>query len=172
MQCMGSQRAGHDRGTSTSLHPVGGMVCAVSAALPSLSKPFASLLLSPLNVCPFCPRILLCVAAAIDLSSLTQACSSEFARSPSVPSVGGALQACHWLQVSRMVADSLFVHLNFIPQSDCFRENMPSHFKFKEYCPMVFRNLRERFGIDDQDFQVSCFHNIYLKWVSLMPFAP
>lgn len=34
------------------------------------------------------------------------------------------------------------------------RENMPSHFKFKEYCPLVFRNLRERFGIDDQDFLV------------------
>ncbi|XP_048121951.1 phosphatidylinositol 5-phosphate 4-kinase type-2 alpha isoform X3 [Alosa alosa] len=33
------------------------------------------------------------------------------------------------------------------------KENMPSHFKFKEYCPLVFRNLRERFGIDDQDFQ-------------------
>ncbi|KAM4797169.1 phosphatidylinositol 5-phosphate 4-kinase type-2 gamma isoform 3-T3 [Rhinophrynus dorsalis] len=33
------------------------------------------------------------------------------------------------------------------------RENLPSHFKFKEYCPQVFRNLRERFGIDDQDFQ-------------------
>jgi len=32
---------------------------------------------------------------------------------------------------------------------------MPSHFKFKEYCPLVFRNLRERFNIDDQDFQVS-----------------
>lgn len=32
---------------------------------------------------------------------------------------------------------------------------MPSHFKFKEYCPLVFRNLRERFSIDDQDFQVS-----------------
>lgn len=31
---------------------------------------------------------------------------------------------------------------------------MPSHFKFKEYCPLVFRNLRERFSIDDQDFQV------------------
>uniref|UniRef100_K7FGV5 Phosphatidylinositol 5-phosphate 4-kinase type-2 gamma n=1 Tax=Pelodiscus sinensis TaxID=13735 RepID=K7FGV5_PELSI len=31
----------------------------------------------------------------------------------------------------------------------------PSHFKFKEYCPQVFRNLRERFGIDDQDYQVS-----------------
>lgn len=41
-----------------------------------------------------------------------------------------------------------------------FRENMPSHFKFKEYCPMVFRNLRERFGIDDQDFQVSSLSNI------------
>lgn len=39
------------------------------------------------------------------------------------------------------------------------RENMPSHFKFKEYCPLVFRNLRERFGIDDQDFQVrTCTH--------------
>ncbi|XP_032871428.1 phosphatidylinositol 5-phosphate 4-kinase type-2 alpha [Amblyraja radiata] len=35
------------------------------------------------------------------------------------------------------------------------KENMPSHFKFKEYCPMVFRNLRERFTIDDQDFQNS-----------------
>lgn len=34
------------------------------------------------------------------------------------------------------------------------RENMPSHFKFKEYCPLVFRNLRERFGIDDQEFSV------------------
>lgn len=150
------------------------MVCTLSAALPSLCKPFASLLLSPLNVCPFCPRILLWVAAAIDLSSLTQSRSSKFSShsKPIWPAVGGALQAHRWLQVSRMVADSLFVHLNFIPRSDCFRENMPSHFKFKEYCPMVFRNLRERFGIDDQDFQVSCFHNIYLKWVSLMPFAP
>uniref|UniRef100_A0A8U8BI17 Phosphatidylinositol 5-phosphate 4-kinase type-2 gamma n=1 Tax=Geospiza parvula TaxID=87175 RepID=A0A8U8BI17_GEOPR len=35
------------------------------------------------------------------------------------------------------------------------RENLPSHFKFKEYCPQVFRNLRERFGLDDQDYQVS-----------------
>lgn len=29
------------------------------------------------------------------------------------------------------------------------KENFPSHFKFKEYCPLVFRQLRERFGIDD-----------------------
>lgn len=35
------------------------------------------------------------------------------------------------------------------------RENMPSHFKIKEYCPLVFRNLRERFGIDDLDFKES-----------------
>lgn len=32
------------------------------------------------------------------------------------------------------------------------KENMPSHFKVKEYCPIVFRNLRERFGIDDADY--------------------
>jgi len=32
------------------------------------------------------------------------------------------------------------------------KENLPSHFKVKEYCPLVFRNLRERFGIDDMDF--------------------
>ncbi|XP_072308901.1 phosphatidylinositol 5-phosphate 4-kinase type-2 gamma-like [Eucyclogobius newberryi] len=35
------------------------------------------------------------------------------------------------------------------------KENLPGQFKFKEYCPQVFRNLREHFGIEDQDFQVS-----------------
>ncbi|KAL3187969.1 hypothetical protein MRX96_024322 [Rhipicephalus microplus] len=35
------------------------------------------------------------------------------------------------------------------------KENMPSHFKVKEYCPLVFRNLRERFGIDDSVFMNS-----------------
>ena len=35
------------------------------------------------------------------------------------------------------------------------RENMPSHFKIKEYCPLVFRNLRERFAIDDSDYMQS-----------------
>ena len=34
---------------------------------------------------------------------------------------------------------------------------MPSRFKVKEYCPIVFRNLRERFGIDELDYQVSIF---------------
>jgi len=32
------------------------------------------------------------------------------------------------------------------------KENLPSHFKVKEYCPLVFRNLRERFDIDDMSF--------------------
>lgn len=32
------------------------------------------------------------------------------------------------------------------------KENMPSHFKVKEYCPLVFRNLRDRFSISDHDF--------------------
>ena len=36
-----------------------------------------------------------------------------------------------------------------------FRENLPSHFKVKEYCPLVFRRLREIFGIDDKDYVVS-----------------
>lgn len=32
------------------------------------------------------------------------------------------------------------------------KDIMPSHFKIKEYCPLVFRNLRERFSIDDNDY--------------------
>ncbi|XP_039265956.1 phosphatidylinositol 5-phosphate 4-kinase type-2 alpha-like [Styela clava] len=32
------------------------------------------------------------------------------------------------------------------------KETLPSHFKVKEYCPMVFRRLRERFGIDDKEY--------------------
>ena len=35
------------------------------------------------------------------------------------------------------------------------KENLPSHFKVKEYCPLVFRNLRERFGIDDNAYMKS-----------------
>ncbi|KAL7062068.1 hypothetical protein AAHC03_01524 [Spirometra sp. Aus1] len=29
---------------------------------------------------------------------------------------------------------------------------MPSRFKFKEYCPLAFQNLRERFGVDTNDY--------------------
>lgn len=35
------------------------------------------------------------------------------------------------------------------------KENLPSHFKVKEYCPLVFRNIRERFSIDDNDYMNS-----------------
>lgn len=31
---------------------------------------------------------------------------------------------------------------------------MPSHFKVKEYCPNVFRNLREKFGVDEREYLV------------------
>ncbi|TSU50026.1 Phosphatidylinositol 5-phosphate 4-kinase type-2 gamma [Bagarius yarrelli] len=43
------------------------------------------------------------------------------------------------------------------------RENLPGHFKFKEYCPQVFRNLRERFGIEDQDYQMSLVRSSPMK---------
>lgn len=32
------------------------------------------------------------------------------------------------------------------------KDVMPSHFKVKEYCPLVFRNLRERFSMYDSDY--------------------
>ncbi len=32
------------------------------------------------------------------------------------------------------------------------KENLPSHFKVKEYCPLVFRNLRDRFGLEASSF--------------------
>ncbi|VDM25223.1 unnamed protein product [Hydatigera taeniaeformis] len=32
------------------------------------------------------------------------------------------------------------------------KENMPSRFKFKEYCPLAFQNLRERFNVDTNDY--------------------
>jgi len=38
------------------------------------------------------------------------------------------------------------------------KENLPSHFKVKEYCPVVFRRLREIFGISEKDYVNSlCF---------------
>uniref|UniRef100_A0A8C7XZD8 Phosphatidylinositol 5-phosphate 4-kinase type-2 gamma n=1 Tax=Oryzias sinensis TaxID=183150 RepID=A0A8C7XZD8_9TELE len=43
------------------------------------------------------------------------------------------------------------------------KENLPGQFKFKEYCPQAFRNLRERFGIEDQDYQVSLARSAPLK---------
>ena len=59
-----------------------------------------------------------------------------------------------------------------------YRENFPSHFKFKEYCPLVFRQLRDRFGIDDSEYAVSAdaacvtcmfiYHSATLQYVILL----
>lgn len=35
---------------------------------------------------------------------------------------------------------------------------LPSHYKLKEYCPLVFKNLRERFNIDDYSYEKSLTH--------------
>jgi hypothetical protein len=39
---------------------------------------------------------------------------------------------------------------------------MPSHFKVKEYCPLVFRAFREYWKVHDNSFRVSQF--IGLLW--------
>ncbi|XP_056293595.1 phosphatidylinositol 5-phosphate 4-kinase type-2 gamma-like isoform X2 [Pseudoliparis swirei] len=44
------------------------------------------------------------------------------------------------------------------------KEKLPGQFKFKDYCPQVFRNLREHFGIEDQDYQVSLARSPPLKY--------
>uniref|UniRef100_A0AC34Q5S3 PIPK domain-containing protein n=1 Tax=Panagrolaimus sp. JU765 TaxID=591449 RepID=A0AC34Q5S3_9BILA len=39
------------------------------------------------------------------------------------------------------------------------KDNMPSHFKVKDYCPNVFRNIREQFGVDQSEYLTSLtFH--------------
>lgn len=35
------------------------------------------------------------------------------------------------------------------------KENLPGHFKFKEYCPKVFHDLRKRCGMDDVEYMNS-----------------
>lgn len=44
------------------------------------------------------------------------------------------------------------------------RSRIPDNFKFKEYCPGVFQNVRSRFGIQDKDYQVCCD----TRWSSLV----
>ena len=40
------------------------------------------------------------------------------------------------------------------PPVTCASSLLPAKFKFKEYCPVVFRDLRSRFGISSEDFMV------------------
>lgn len=49
----------------------------------------------------------------------------------------------------------MLTEVNVVPASLLFRENLPGHFKFKEYCPRVFHNLRKRFGVDDLEYMVT-----------------
>ncbi|KAL7407013.1 hypothetical protein ABVT39_001569 [Epinephelus coioides] len=58
---------------------------------------------------------------------------------------------------------SYIVLTSCVKMSLFLRENLPGQFKFKDYCPQVFRNLRERFGIEDQDYQVSLARSPPLK---------
>uniref|UniRef100_A0A0N4ZF45 1-phosphatidylinositol-5-phosphate 4-kinase n=1 Tax=Parastrongyloides trichosuri TaxID=131310 RepID=A0A0N4ZF45_PARTI len=39
------------------------------------------------------------------------------------------------------------------------KEHMPSHFKIKQYCPNVFRSIREQFGISQREFLASLVYN-------------
>lgn len=43
------------------------------------------------------------------------------------------------------------------------KDNMPSHFKIKDYCPNVFRNIREQFGVDQSEYLVHLNNNSYMK---------
>lgn len=51
---------------------------------------------------------------------------------------------------------------------------MPSHFKIKDYCPNVFRNIREQFGIDQYEYLVNFYiTNILIKFqASLTSYEP
>lgn len=53
-----------------------------------------------------------------------------------------------------IIIDGILASVCVYVRASC-RENMPSHFKVKEYCPLVFRNLRERFNVDDVDYRES-----------------
>lgn len=39
---------------------------------------------------------------------------------------------------------------------------MPSHFKVKEYCPLVFRAFREYWKIHDSSFRVNLKRKFYI----------
>lgn len=38
------------------------------------------------------------------------------------------------------------------------RAILPSHYKVKEYCPIVFKNIRERFNINEESYVKSLTH--------------
>jgi len=50
---------------------------------------------------------------------------------------------------------------------ECTRSQIPNNFKFKEYCPLVFQNLRRRFHIQDECYQVYWVMFISVKTIVL-----
>ncbi|CAH8839904.1 unnamed protein product [Trichobilharzia szidati] len=52
-----------------------------------------------------------------------------------------------------LLKDDFKAHMKVKVNNHYFnKENMPSRFKFKEYCPMVFKSLRDRFGVKKLDY--------------------
>nr|CAH8839279.1 unnamed protein product [Trichobilharzia regenti] len=52
-----------------------------------------------------------------------------------------------------LLKDDFKAHMKVKVNNHYFnKENMPSRFKFKEYCPMVFKSLRDRFGVKKMDY--------------------
>ena len=53
-------------------------------------------------------------------------------------------------QPKMLLADDFKAYSKLKVENHCFnRQNLPGHYKVKEYCPLVFRALRERFGVGE-----------------------
>ncbi|XP_068450323.1 phosphatidylinositol 5-phosphate 4-kinase type-2 gamma-like isoform X2 [Clinocottus analis] len=66
--------------------------------------------------------------------------------------------------VNHSINDLSHVPVPVMLLPDDFKASTKIKFKFKDYCPQVFRNLREHFGIEDQDYQVSLARSPPLKY--------
>ncbi|KAK0140748.1 Phosphatidylinositol 5-phosphate 4-kinase type-2 alpha [Merluccius polli] len=98
----------------------------------------------------------ICCGAPVALQALSASLMAKIL-APSSKAAAGTINELSHVQIPIMLMPDDFKAYSKIKVDNHLfnKENMPSHFKFKEYCPLVFRNLRERFGIDDQDFQNS-----------------
>ena len=87
-------------------------------------------------------------------------------------SVGNNMSGGATLQLS--MDEFMKVNKTIFPPTGCSTPGSltPPHklahpFKFKDYCPMVYRKVRERFGIDEADYQLSlCGHFNFIEFVS------
>merc|ERR1712025_324760 len=59
-------------------------------------------------------------------------------------------------QPKMLLADDFKAYSKLKVENHCFnRQNLPGHYKVKEYCPLVFRALRGRFGVGEEDYTES-----------------